>query len=254
MGVSLEKAFRIFDNLGNAKQPLSLKDLSIDLRLPKSTVHHLLQTALQFGYVTQDNETRKYSLGIRFVQLSSRFMDNVTIVSIAHPYLLKLAEETGEVAHLYILRSGKAICVDKVGRAQGLSLSSYVGWTTDPHPSAAGKVLLSEMPKSEIVDAYGTRGLTPYGKNTITDFNALWSELAIIRKQGYGIDDEEYYEGIRCVGAPIRVMDRIVASLSLTGSIFTMTMKRINHDLINLVVETAKIITTEANKISNFVR
>ena len=70
-------------------------------------------------------------------------------------------------------------------------------------------------------------------------------ELENVRKQGYAIDNEEYYEGARCVAAPVRAGGRIQAAVSVTGSIFTMTMDRINRELVGLVTETAKTISNE---------
>jgi DNA-binding IclR family transcriptional regulator len=168
------------------------------------------------------------------------------IREIARKHLVQLNEKSGEIVQLYILRKGKLICIDKVGSSTGgLSISSFIGWTTEPHPSAAGKVLLSELSDKEIYDIYPDRTLRPFGKNTITDFEQLFKELEVVRKQGYAIDDEEYYEGVRCVGAPIRAGEKIVAAVSITGSIFSITMKKISQELIPLVTMTGKKISDE---------
>jgi DNA-binding IclR family transcriptional regulator len=92
---------------------------------------------------------------------------------------------------------------------------------------------------------YRETPLRVYGKNTITDVNRLLEALDKVREQGYAIDDEEYYEGVRCVAAPIRAGGRIVASLSITGSIFRMTMKRIDRELKGLVMRKAHEISSE---------
>jgi DNA-binding IclR family transcriptional regulator len=87
--------------------------------------------------------------------------------------------------------------------------------------------------------------MKPYGKNTITSIDDLFKELEKIRKQGYAIDNEEYYEGVRCVAAPIRAGGKIVAALSITGSIFTMTMERINNELKTMLLKTTERISNE---------
>ncbi|MBW2025494.1 MAG: IclR family transcriptional regulator C-terminal domain-containing protein [Deltaproteobacteria bacterium] len=121
----------------------------------------------------------------------------------------------------------------------------FVGFTTEPHATAGGKVLLSGLSRGEIERIYRSRRLRRYGKNTITALHDLFNELKKVRKQGYAIDDEEYYEGVRCVGAPIRAGGKIVAALSITGSVFSMTMDRINEELIGLAVDTAEKISSE---------
>lgn len=243
---TVERGIQVIDLLSEYPKGLPLVDISRKLAFPKSSIHHLLNTFLEYNFISQDEETKKYSLGTRFFEISSRMLKSFDIREIAKKHLIQLNEESGEIVHLYILRKGKLICIDKVGSSTGgLSISSFVGWTTEPHPSAAGKVLLSGLSTKEILDIYPDGSLKSYGKNTITDFDQLFRELDSIRTQGYAIDDEEYYEGVRCVGVPIRAGEKIVASISITGSIFSMTMKKISQVLIPLSTKCGKKISDE---------
>ncbi len=92
---------------------------------------------------------------------------------------------------------------------------------------------------------YQSRPLQVYGKNTITNLDQLLGELQKVRDQGYAIDDEEYYEGVRCIAAPVRAGGEIVAALSITGSIFTMSMERIHGELRELVTRKAREISSQ---------
>jgi DNA-binding IclR family transcriptional regulator len=241
---TIEKGILLIRLLSEHPKGMALADISRKLATPKSSVHHMLSTFLEYDFVSQDEETKKYSLGSRFFEISSKMLQGIDIREIARKHLIQLNEKSGEIVQLYILRKGKLICIDKVGSPTGgLAISSFIGWTTDPHPSAAGKVLLSELSMKEILGIYSDSALRAYGKNTITDFNELSKELHVVRTQGYAIDDEEYYEGVRCVGAPIRQGGKIVASVSITGSIFTMTMKKITQNLIPMVTMTGEKIS-----------
>jgi IclR family transcriptional regulator, KDG regulon repressor len=243
---TLSKALQVIELLSRNSKGLALAEMSKTLGFPKSTIHHMLQTLLLSDYISQDDETKKYSLGLRFLEISSRILENFDIRERAKKYLIQLHEDCHEIVHLYLLRNGKMVCIDKIGSpAGGLSISSFVGWATEPHPSAAGKVLLSELTRKDIMNIYPDGLLKDYGKNTITNFTQLFKELELVRKQGYALDDEEYYEGVRCIGAPVRAGGKIVASVSITGSIFSMTMKKIEQGLIDLVKETGKRISKE---------
>jgi DNA-binding IclR family transcriptional regulator len=120
-------------------------------------------------------------------------------------------------AELPITILGSFTFIDKIQKIGGLSLDTYIGFSTAPHAAASGKVLLSEMGRSEIEAIYRTQSLKAYGKNTITGMAQLMEELENVRKQGYAIDNEEYYEGVRCVAAPVRASSKIVAAVSVTG-------------------------------------
>ena len=241
---SLDKSLKIIDQLSKNPQGLSLSELAKMLGYPKSTIHHILSTFIPYDYVIQDPETKKYRLGFKFLTISKTILENIDIRNIAHKHLRKLHQKCNEAVHLYILRNGYLVCLDKIDESEGgLSLATYIGFRTDPHAAASGKVLLSELSHKEIEEMYKGRPLRVYGKNTITSFSQLFEQLENIKKQGYAIDNEEYYEGARCVAAPVRAGGRIVAAISVTGSIFTMTMDRINRELPELITDTAKAIS-----------
>ncbi|MBW1930201.1 MAG: IclR family transcriptional regulator [Deltaproteobacteria bacterium] len=242
---SLDKSLRIIALLSENPRGLSLSAISEKLRIPNSTAHHILSTFLSHGYISKDPQTRKYSLGFKFVSISKIILENLDVRRIAHDHLVKLHERCRESVFLAVLRDGKIAYIDRINYLSGLSLATNVGFTTEPHATAGGKVLLSGLSRGEIERIYRSRRLRRYGKNTITALHDLFNELKKVRKQGYAIDDEEYYEGVRCVGAPIRAGGKIVAALSITGSVFSMTMDRINEELIGLAVDTAEKISSE---------
>ena len=244
---SLDKSLQVIEQLSRTPRGLSLSELTQILGYPKSTIHHMLSTFLPYDYVSQDPETRKYRLGFRFLSISNIILDNMDIRKIAHEHLRELHQKCNEAVHLYVLRNGYLVCLDKIQTpgVGGLSLDTYIGFRTDPHAAASGKVILSELPHNQIKELYKDRPLKVYGKNTITTFAQLFEQLENIKKQGYAIDNEEYYEGARCIAAPVRAGGCIEAAISVTGSIFTMTMDRITRELSVLVTSTAKAISSE---------
>ena len=244
---SLEKSLRVIESLSKNPRGLSLLEISGLVRIPPSTVHHILQTFALYDYIAQDSETKKYSLGFKFLEIGKRITDSIDIRKISSKYLFELHEKIGETVHLAILRNGRVIYIDKVEKPGGLSLATYIGFSTDPHAAAGGKVLLSELSQKEIKNIYRGRSLKKYGKRSIKSVTQLMDELERVRKQGYAIDDEEYYEGVRCVAAPIKSGGKIVASISITGSIFAITRGRIDNELKDLVMKQAEKISSEMN-------
>ena len=242
---SLTKSIQLIDLLGNHPQGLSLSDISATLGFPKSTVHHMLRTLLPYEYVYQFPETKRYGLGYKFLEISRGILNNIDVRRVAHDHLRTLQEKTKETVQLATLRGGRFIYIDKIDASDGLSLVTHIGYSTEPHAAAGGKVLLAEMRAEEILEIYPDKYLKPYGKNTISRLEDLLEELPRIRRQGYALDDEEYYEGVRCVAAPIRAGGKIEAALSVTGSIFTMTKERIQGQLIDLAKQTAAEISAE---------
>jgi len=242
---SLEKSLLLIDLLRKNPRGLTLSEISKMIGFPMSTIHHILSTFRFHDYVTQDPETKRYLLGFKFLSISSCLLENLDIRKKAYPHLHRLYQKCNETVHLSILRNGKITYIDKIQKEGGLSLATYIGYSTEPHAAAGGKVLLSELLYREILNIYKGKPFKKYGKNTITNLTHLFKELKAIRKQGYAIDNEEYYEGVRCVAAPVRAGGKIAAAVSITGSIFTITLDRINEELVDLVMKTANEISTE---------
>ena len=242
---SIERCLKVIDALSNHPAGLKLTQISEYLDLHPSWVHHMVSTLLPHDYITQDPDTKKYSLGFRFLEISRKILDNLDIRKVAHRHLEVLRQEIREAVHLAMLRDDKVVYIDKLDTPSGLSLATYVGFATDPHAAAGGKVLLAGLKDDEVKGIYKNKSLKAYNKNTITRLPALMAELDRIRKQGYAIDNEEYYEGVRCVAAPVRSGGQVVASISITGSIFTMTQGRIEKELAAKVVKAADSVSAE---------
>jgi DNA-binding IclR family transcriptional regulator len=92
---------------------------------------------------------------------------------------------------------------------------------------------------AEVKELVNTHGLKKYTDFTITTLADFLAELDRVRKNGYGMDNEEYELGLRCLGAPVRDHStKVIAAVSVTGPAFRLTEDRI-PDLAALVVEVA---------------
>ena len=242
---SIERCLKVIDILSENPAGLKLTEISGHLDLHPSSVHHMVSTLLPHDYITQDPDTKKYSLGFRFLEISRKILNNLDIRKVAHRHLEILRQKCQEAVHLAMLRDSKVVYIDKLDTLSGLSLATYVGFATDPHAAAGGKVLLAGLTDDAVRGIYKNKSLKNYGKNTITRLPDLLAELARIRKRGYAVDNEEYYEGVRCVAAPVRSGGEVVASISVTGSIFTMTRERIEKELAATVVKAADSVSAE---------
>jgi len=116
---------------------------------------------------------------------------------------------------------------------------SRVGLHMPVHATAAGKALVCHESEEELRRRFAG-GLKGYTKNTITDLDALLADLARARERGYATDLEEFEEGLRCVGAPIRDYTRkVIGALSVSGPAHRLTDEKIEATLGPQVVRAA---------------
>lgn len=201
----LERYFRVLELLAAYPQGLALNDLVVMLMLPKGTIHRLLSAMQRTNLVTVGSGTRaRFTLSPRVQRLGRLAVDPDVVATLAKPLLQDFSEKVGETCYLCRLE-GTVI--------QSISISSpedtwtgYVlpGKTLQPHATAAGKAIMAYQPP-EIVDAAIAAGLPALCSRTITDREALLSEYAKVREQGYATCIQEVVPELSAFAMPIEV-------------------------------------------------
>ena len=244
---AIERASFLLNILGQNPQGISIRNLSLEVKLPKATTHRLLSSLLYFGYVRQDPNTRNYFLGFKLVELGNLLLNQLDIRKEAELSLRQLAEKTRETVHMVFLDHDEIVYVEKVEGDRnpgGLRMGSRVGLRSPAHCCAVGKVLLSFLPEDDLDRLLKKRKLVPRTENTIITLPQLKEHLKTVRMQGYAMDDEENEKGIRCVAAPIYdESGNAVAAVSISGPAFRVTRKGATEDLKDQAIQTALTIS-----------
>lgn len=215
---SLTRALLILIALAESYEGLTLTALSKRLGLPPSTAHRLLTTLQRQRFVRFDSASMSWRIGVQAFSVGSAFAQSSDVVALAKPYMRRLMEQTGETVNLYVLNGESAICMAQVQCPQMIRAISRPGGALSMHRSAAGKAILSLMPKDQIVNMIMKRGMPRSTRNTIVSMKKLETELARTRERGFAIDDEEFVPGLRCIAAPILDERSIAhAALSVAG-------------------------------------
>ena len=241
---SIERAAAILELFENSNIEKSVKEISASLSLSKSTVFGLINTLANLGYLQQNPETLKYSLGAKLLALGSSVSSNNIYKKAANAHLQKLSFMFQETCFLAVEEHGFVVYIDKTESSSSISINTKIGTKKELFCTGVGKCFLAFMPKqnADNIISLGLRKITP---NTICDKDILYKELEIIRQRGYAYDNEEYETGISCVAAPIfNKRGSIIASLSLTGP--TARIREIKMETLSkALVETSKTITKE---------
>lgn len=227
---SAKRTIEILEYLADADKPKPLAVISRDLEIHKSTLYRFLSTLMDEGYVQQERESGRYYVSLKLAWLSAKLLDRQEIRTRVKPLLEELAQVTGETVHLGVVDGYEVVYIDKVAGNQAVQMRSRIGHRSPLHSSALGKVLLSNMPTSKWQEYIDNVGLRPYTPNTITDAGNFINHLRKVQEQGFGIDNVENEEGIRCIASPIRNhVGEVVAAVSVSGSILTMTKEKVEN-------------------------
>lgn len=239
---SVARAMAIMEHLAYAGNDTGITAIAGAVSLHKSTCFGLLHTLQQLGYVEQDKETGRYSLGVKVFELGQRYMANLDLRRMALPYLSALSEESLETVHLVIREGLHAVYIDKIEGPHAMTISSHVGQRAKLHCTGVGKALLAHMSEVEINAALPDT-LTPLTAHTITDKIKLKEHLQEIRQKGLSLDNEEIEIGLVCIAAPIFNSKReAVAAISISAPKTRLTEVRVTS-LSKSLKEAAKAIS-----------
>jgi IclR family KDG regulon transcriptional repressor len=237
---SVVRGVRIIEYLSLNRETPSIRDLARALGCSTSTLHRYLATYKTLGYLRQNATSGHYELTPKFAWLASQFMENLEITQVAYPLMQALARRTGQTTHLTVLDDTEMVYVAKVEGNEAVNMRSRIGSRANLHSTAAGKAMLAFLPlerRAAIMRKAKLPALTPH---TTTSKRQLSSDLDLIARRGYAIDDEENETGIRCIGASIfDLSGGIAGALSISGWTVTMTLERA-HALAPDVVQVAQ--------------
>lgn len=231
---SLRRAFDLLEVLADAGGEASLSRLTLDSGLPAPTIHRLVRTLVDLGYVRQ-NSDRSYALGSRLIRLGE--LSGRQLSTGARPFLAELVEKVGETANMATLEGDEVVYVAQVPSRHSMRMFTEVGRRVLPHGTGVGKAMLSQLPAHRVRELLVRTGMPAYTEHTVTDPDALIAELAVIAERGYAMDDSEQEIGVRCVAVPVNG-GQLPAAVSVSGPEGRMTDERLAR-IVPLVREVA---------------
>lgn len=204
---TLERGLDILDLYGQGTLKLSLSEIAEKINLTPSTTSRLLHTLNLRGYVSRDEETKKFSIGPQALRFSVSSLRTFDLRKIAAPFLQSLHQKHNESVSLYILLDGHRVCIDRLETTHALRHVVNVGDRLPLLRGASGKVLLAWLAEDE--------------RKKIPAADAVPAkELEKIRNQGYAISLGERDQGVSAISAPIfDVSGRLLCALAVAGPI-----------------------------------
>jgi DNA-binding IclR family transcriptional regulator len=220
---SIVKAAAVIDILVCAESPLALISIAKQIGIAKSTLHGILTTLVEVGYVAQDPDTGFYKPGMHLFELGNLISQKIDVLRISKPYMQEISQETGETVHLAVLEDGEVLYIGKQESNSSIRIVTEAGLKLPAHCTGVGKALLAGLDKVKIKSIVRSKGLAQYTDTTITTLEGLLSEIDNVKGNGYATDQQEFMVGLRCVAIPIFDHNgSVVCAISISGPISRM--------------------------------
>lgn len=221
---SIGRALDVLDCFDGVS-PLSLKEISLRVKLPESSLFRVLLTLEKHGYLRQEVDgTYHLARKLMFGWLVTRAD---TVKELARAEMEKLANRFNETVSLAYLHDDRIHVLESMESFHEIRMSNKPGRVLPPHCSAMGKAIAAFQDRAlsdRILEVYG---LTRRTDATITDRRLLFQQFEEIRTTGIAYDREESNAGGLCIGAAIRPQDQqVVSAISISTPLVRMTKAR----------------------------
>jgi DNA-binding IclR family transcriptional regulator len=199
---TLEKGLYLLGLFDVEHPEWTLRELRERAGLPKATTRRLMKTLEASNWVTYDSEAGTYHLGSSVLRALYLATSHAELVRIAHPFLVRLEEETNETSCLTVWIEQGALIIDTVPTTRPFRPRTWVGMLLSGTGSADAQVLV----------AFGTEHTRrtmlavpqqPRTEHTLVDTDALQERWVKVRREGVAVEREEWLAEAGGVAAPV---------------------------------------------------
>lgn len=211
----LDKAFSILEVLARTGRALSLAELAEESRLPKPTVHRILRSLQDLGYLGDAGIRGSYVLSDRLASLREHGRDAMLRAK-AQALMTKLNRDFDETVNLGVLEGVY------VRYAHVVETGHALRWIVKPgardlfYTTALGRAIVANLPSehqgrlvTKACAALPTRGRKAARQR-------LEEELAATRERGCALEEEETVAGVACVAIPLMSQHEPLAGISVS--------------------------------------
>lgn len=239
---TLAKAIVILEAFSVENSEWGIRELSRELNINPTSTYNFVRTLYNAGYLTQNPENQRYSLGPKVMKLAGVYTHYTPMLTIVTKVFEDYSDRFKYNFYLGTLIRYELVYLAVLDGRGPIKIVVDPGGTTALHSTALGKVLLAFQDEEYIHGFLDSGSLEAYTPRSITDPKILRDQLLEIREQGYAINDGEHFEDVGAVGVPIYDHSgQVTTGVSLAYPRYELIHQRINvHELIDLALEIAR--------------
>ena len=219
-------------------------EIAKKLAMEKSTVYRTINTLKARHYVSQDPATLKYANSYKLFEMGHNVARNTGLPKMAFRFMRRLAGTVKGAVNLAVRDGLKAVYIDKIESDETVKVCMKIGQGIPLHCTGLGKAFLAHMPERELRALLGPGPWERFTEFTVTGPEELLEDLALTRRRGYSVDDQEHLPGIVCVAAPVfNAKGETIAALSVAVPVMAHEEKAPVAELGQAVCEAAEDFT-----------
>jgi DNA-binding IclR family transcriptional regulator len=238
---SAAATLEVLEAIAAAGRPVPLTVVVEATRRPKGTVHRMLATLVNTGFVAKDPESSHYGLTLKLWRLGAPSVGQLDVVKVARPWLERLVAATDETVHMSVLdESGGIVYISKVESPRSIRVQTQIGQLSPAWCTATGRSILAFNPL--VAERVLAEPLKPRTPKTVTDPKRIRAILREVAAKGYAVTRAENHQEMGGIAAPIRDHSgAVIAGLGVGVPVFRMTRELVERCIPHVVRAAAGI-------------
>jgi IclR family pca regulon transcriptional regulator len=195
----------------------TLTDVAAATGLTRAGARRILLTLQTLGYV--EAEGRLFRLTPKILDLGFAYLTSMPFWNLAEPVMEALSAQVHESCSAAVLDRTEIVYVLRVPTHKIMTINLSIGSRLPAYCTSMGRVLLAALDDARLDEVLDASSLVARTPRTIIDRDALKEAIAVVRRQGWAIVDQELEEGLISMSAPIRDRQgRVIAALNISGN------------------------------------
>lgn len=241
----LVRGLNILRLFKRSRPQITPPEMARELHIPRSTVHRLVLTLEELGFLQRIDGAGSYALGPAVLTIGYEYLAALDIVQLSNPVLARLHKETNLSTHLAVRNGAEIVYLSRhTQRATAIS-NVTVGTSLPAHATVMGRVMLADLSPAELRALYVKENLPPYTDQTPTTRAALEALLIEDRRRGYAVSTSFFEPGVTAVAAAVHDRSgRAVAAINVTAVDATLEARQLHGELKDRVLAAAAEISS----------
>jgi DNA-binding IclR family transcriptional regulator len=214
----LDRALAVLEAVAIARRPITMTSIAMECDLPVPTVHRLVTQLEKRGLLKRVPGSKKLLVGCTLVNLSVSVLESALRSDRPHQILVAFANEIGEHCQVATRVDDSLFYLDTARALNSQGLHFEQGRRSPLHCTSIGKLFLAELDAEDLEWWLGHARLDPLTPRTLVSPRNLLAEIDRVRREGWGMNNEELALGVVGCAVPIRdTAGRLTAGLGISA-------------------------------------
>lgn len=219
---------------------LGVTEIANQVGLNKSTVSRMLATLEQERIVEQDEETRKFRLGLGLIAIAGPLIATLDVRKISYPLLQELSSRTGETVCLTIWDHQSAVVIEQIPSVHHVKHTVELGTRYVAGLNATVKVFLAFSAKKLSSELLNSHALQLPDDMSVETYQ---QQLTESQEQGFAVNYGAIHSDEVGVAVPVfNHLGEVAAAVLIAAPTFRVNEQRL-HDLVDACKESARLIS-----------